>query len=246
VPNQLPASGAKDKANSVAPTLTPGPQSIPSGQVVPTTYLNPQSIPNDQHSIPTFHEFSSHILPRRHPTQVGDRFSIQERLEQDQDQPAQLNAQIRRTSYIPSDIAGFTYAEKQRQAVHGLVEKQSHINLASLTTNFQANRSRVVNAGPTVLGHAEAQPARRARSLLLRLIQSYCVPTEVVPRLPSGVASDDCSRYNPAAFPPVTRDQLLVLWQDGMPAQQAKGAEGIAAIPLNPPIQNTGEASKQR
>jgi len=29
-----------------------------------------------------------------------------------------------------------------------------------------------------------------------------------------------------------------------MPAQQAKGAEGIAAIPLNPPIQNTGEASK--
>jgi putative membrane protein len=49
-------------------------------------------------------------------------------------------------------------------------------------------------------------------------------------------------RYNPSSYPPITRDNLLVLWQNGLPRQQAYKAEDIVAVPLTQPATFDGYA----
>ncbi|ORX35212.1 Bestrophin, RFP-TM, chloride channel-domain-containing protein [Kockovaella imperatae] len=40
-------------------------------------------------------------------------------------------------------------------------------------------------------------------------------------------------KYNPSAYPPITRDHLLVLWQNGIPRQKWHRADDVAAVPLS-------------
>ena len=55
-----------------------------------------------------------------------------------------------------------------------------------------------------------------------------------------GLAED--GRYNPAACPPVTRDHLLVLWQNGIPRQKWHKADDVMAVPLTQPAVFDGYA----
>jgi putative membrane protein len=50
------------------------------------------------------------------------------------------------------------------------------------------------------------------------------------------------NRYNPSAYPPITRDHLLVLWQNGLPRQKAYKADDVIAIPLTQPASFNGYA----
>ena len=53
-------------------------------------------------------------------------------------------------------------------------------------------------------------------------------------------------RYNPAALPPISRDHLLVLWQNGLHRPQVDDhAEDEVVIPLTQPAIHTGRAFAQ-
>ncbi|RSH94765.1 hypothetical protein EHS25_004571 [Saitozyma podzolica] len=49
-------------------------------------------------------------------------------------------------------------------------------------------------------------------------------------------------KYNPSARPPITRDQLLVLWQNGIPRQKPTSSDDSIAVPLTEPASFTGYA----
>ncbi|WWD16444.1 hypothetical protein CI109_100870 [Kwoniella shandongensis] len=53
-------------------------------------------------------------------------------------------------------------------------------------------------------------------------------------------------KYNPSAYPPVTRDHLLALWQNGLPREHAsKQSNDTIAVPLTTPIAFTADALNQ-
>jgi len=55
------------------------------------------------------------------------------------------------------------------------------------------------------------------------------------------IASPD-ARYNLSAFPPITRDHLLVLWQHGIPRQKWHSYDDLHAVPLTQPAVSDGDA----
>jgi hypothetical protein len=49
-------------------------------------------------------------------------------------------------------------------------------------------------------------------------------------------------RYNPSSLPPITREHVLVLWQNGIPRQKSTYADDSVAVPLTQPAAFTGYA----
>lgn len=52
-------------------------------------------------------------------------------------------------------------------------------------------------------------------------------------------------KYNPASYPPITRDHLLTLWHNGLPRQKANRATDDIAAPLTVPVAFTQDALSQ-
>lgn len=52
-------------------------------------------------------------------------------------------------------------------------------------------------------------------------------------------------KYNPASYPPITRDHLLALWHNGLPRQKASRATDDIAVPLTVPVAFTQDALNQ-
>lgn len=50
------------------------------------------------------------------------------------------------------------------------------------------------------------------------------------------------ARHNPSAYPPITRDHLLVLWTNGIPRQKWHNADDAVAVPLTQPASFDGYA----
>ncbi|ORY20578.1 Bestrophin, RFP-TM, chloride channel-domain-containing protein [Naematelia encephala] len=49
-------------------------------------------------------------------------------------------------------------------------------------------------------------------------------------------------KYNPAALPPIQRQHVMTLWQNGLPRQKAHKCDDVVAIPLTQPASWTGYA----
>ncbi|KAK4690087.1 ion channel-forming bestrophin family protein, partial [Tremellales sp. Uapishka_1] len=47
-------------------------------------------------------------------------------------------------------------------------------------------------------------------------------------------------KYNPSSLPPIQREHLLVLWQNGIPREEPSSAKDVIAVPLTQPATYTG------
>ncbi|WVQ78804.1 hypothetical protein IAT38_000895 [Cryptococcus sp. DSM 104549] len=52
-------------------------------------------------------------------------------------------------------------------------------------------------------------------------------------------------KYNPSAYPPITRDHLLALWHNGLPRQKYWAQDDAIAVPLTVPVAFRGDALNQ-
>ncbi|WVR03769.1 hypothetical protein IAU60_000764 [Kwoniella sp. DSM 27419] len=53
-------------------------------------------------------------------------------------------------------------------------------------------------------------------------------------------------KYNPSAYPPITRGHIMALWQNGLPREKAGHFTDVVAVPLSTAIAFRGDALNQR
>ncbi|ODO04513.1 hypothetical protein I350_05117 [Cryptococcus amylolentus CBS 6273] len=103
----------------------------------------------------------------------------------------------------------------------------------------------------------DAQAREEMRGLIekktyIGLIQAFAVSMKHALRGERGPFYSDLysliaflPKYNPASHPPITRDHLLALWQNGIPRQKSSRATDDIAVPLTVPIAFTPDALNQ-
>ncbi|OCF38368.1 hypothetical protein I317_07864 [Kwoniella heveanensis CBS 569] len=147
-------------------------------------------------------------------------------------------------------------SEKDTKGPKKPISKES---LGTFTTTPSEGGDSFPHSEEEVKKEAEEQKAREALQGLIEkksyvgLVQAFAVSLKHALRGESGPFYSDLyhliaflPKYNPSAFPPITRNHILALWQNGLPREKAGQFTDVIAIPLSTAAAFRTDALNQR